>query len=151
MCKSKQSAVIVSVTCPARCVGSNWAEHSNGQTTSLFLPFFPLINLSSSYLKKNEITEINNRSKANAQFTSLQGGNVCKVCVSKCVGGGAEGVGSDTNTVPQTWKMVQSEQFCLISWKITYPGTTKSYITEVYAMRNVSGVTRNSLPIQPGN
>ena len=65
--------------------------------------------------------------------------------------GAAEGVGSDTNTVPQTWKMVQSEQFCLISWKITYPGTTKSYITEVYAMRNVSGVTRNSLPILPGN
>ena len=73
MCKSKQSAVIVSVTCPARCVGSNWAEHSNGQTTSLFLPFFPLINLSYYIYFLNEITEINNRSKANAQFTSLQG------------------------------------------------------------------------------
>ena len=110
MCKSKQSAVIVSVTCPVRCVGSNRAKHSNGQTTSLFLSFFPLINLSSSsflFFILNFFffnTETNNRSKANAQFTSLQGGNMCKVCVSKCVGGGSGGDGVRHKDCPSNLK-----------------------------------------------
>ena len=108
MCKSKQSAVIVSVTCPVRCVGSNRAKHSNGQTTSLFLSFFPLINLSSSssffffrliffFLIQKPITGAKQMLSSPAFKVET-----CAKFVSQNVWVGAvEGMGSDTKTVPQ--------------------------------------------------